>query len=185
MGTMCQFNPRCPTKRHNPGTVCRYATGRTYGSALPPAWGSSAAGSRPSSPARTRPAGSGVGGPAGPRRYRRAAASTGISLSDLFIVIVVAAATNRYYAATGWVGVVLAVLAVVIPFSLATWLTWTCTAWNGSKEGRCGNPRHGWRRCEIEGHGRWQQVVTAPEIAAAISILVGLANAAIVFGLAF
>lgn len=168
---MCQYNASCPIGRHRPGTVCPYSSGRAYGTGRPPAWAGPTVVARPSA--------------AGPRRYRTSAASAGVSLGDLLIVIVVAAATDRCYEDTGWWGVMLAVLAVVLPFALATWLTWTCTAWNGTVEGRCGNPRHGWRRCEKPGHGRTKQFVTAPELAAVVSVLVGVVNAAIIFRFPF
>lgn len=173
MSSMCQFHPRCPVKQHRPGTVCPYSNARSYGAGRGGSVGS------PTVP-RTRPS-----GPAGPRRYRRVAASSCVSTSDLLIVILVAAATDRYYEDTGWFGVLLAVLAVVVPFALAGWLTWTCTAWNGSKEGRCEKPRRWWRRCELLNHARAQQFVTAPEVAAIFSLIVGFVNAAIVLGLVF
>lgn len=173
MSSMCQFSLRCPVKQHRPGTVCPYSNGRSFaGGRGGSVW--------PTAPSTTRP-----NGPVGPRRYRRAAASSGVSTGDLLIVILVTAATDHYYEATGWFGVLLAVLAVAVPFALAGWLTWTCTAWNGSKEGRCEKPRHWWRRCEILSHGRAQQLVTAPETAAMFSLLIGFTNAAIVLGLVF
>ncbi|MGW9114507.1 hypothetical protein [Microbacterium sp. NPDC055683] len=99
-------------------------------------------------------------------------------------MILVALSWDRYYASTGWIGVAIVLLLVVLPFAIAYWLTSTCTAWNGTVEGRCKKPRHGVRRCEIPEHGRAAQLVTFPEVMAALSLVVGVANVVILLGAA-
>lgn len=168
MECMCQYSVSCPVGRHNPGTVCPYV-------------------GRGSSPGRARSVWATAPKPARtePRRFRSAAVSSGISGADLLVVIIVAIAWDRFYKDTGIGGVVFAVLAVLLPFAIAAWLTSACTAWNGSLEGRCEKRRLGWQRCELRAHRRTSQLVTVPEAAAVLSIVVGIVNAVFLIGLAF
>lgn len=164
---MCQYDPRCPTGRHKPGTVCPYR--RT--TPIRP----SAAPLRPATTVHT---------PKTAPRYGGSAAASGLGGFDLLAIIGIAAIWDRYHELTGWVGVVFIVILLLLPFAIAYWLTSTCTAWNGTVDGRCKKHRPGIRRCELTGHGRALQLVTLPEAAAALSLIVGVANVAIVLGAA-
>lgn len=168
MLSMCQYNVQCPVGRHRPGTQCPYVgrgPSRGGGNGSGSAWAAAATIPKPHSTE--------------PPRYRRAVASSGVSGLDLLIVIVIAVSWDRFYEETGIAGVIFTALAVLLPFVIAAWLTSTCTAWNESNDGRCQRRRIGWRRCELQRHGRASQFVTFPEVAAVLSILVGIANAII------
>lgn len=94
---------------------------------------------------------------------------------DLLAVVVAAKAWDRVHEMGGVWAVVLVCVLLLVPFAVATWLVARCTAWNGTVEGRCGKVRpRPFQRCELETHNRAAQLVTAPEVAAAVSFLVGI-----------
>lgn len=113
-------------------------------------------------------------------RYRRSAVSTGVSGLDICLLFLVSASWEKFHTALGWVGVTMIVVLVLVPFVVASLLTRTCTAWNGVAEGRCKKPRPWAARCEIAGHGRMVQLITFPEVAALISLALGVLGGIVV-----
>ena len=64
---------------------------------------------------------------------------------------------------------------LLVPFAVAAWLAARCSAWNGTVEGRCAKVRpRPFQRCELGTHSHAAQLVTAPEVVAVVSFLVGI-----------
>ncbi|MCE1180463.1 MAG: hypothetical protein LWW86_15720 [Micrococcales bacterium] len=100
-----------------------------------------------------------------------------MSLVDLLSLLIVTKSWDRFYDAGGVWAVLLACLLLLIPFAVAGWLAYRCTAWNATVQGRCAKPRSGpFQRCELSTHSHAAQFVTAPEVAAAVSLIVGIAG---------
>lgn len=159
---MCQYNSRCRVQRHRPGTVCPL-------SGAGGAWRPAPQRPRPVM-SRPRPA-----APTGPSRFGSSAGAGGVSLVDVLALLVVTKAWDRFYETGGPWAVAVACLLLFLPFAVAVWLSYRCTAWNGSIEGRCAKPRPGpFRRCDLSTHSHTAQLVTAPEVVAAASFLVGI-----------
>lgn len=159
---MCQYNSRCKVQRHRPGTVCP-VSGTGSGWATAP---------RPVAASRPRPA-----APQGPSRFGTSAGAGGVSLVDLLALLVVTKSWDRFYETGGVWAVILACLLLLLPFAVAAWLAYRCTAWNGTIQGRCAKARPGpFRRCDLSTHSHTAQLVTAPEVAAAASFVLGIAG---------
>lgn len=161
---MCQYNSRCKVQRHRPGTVCPLSGtggGWTRPTAARPLL-------TPTRPARVSSGSSRFGSPSG---------AGGLSLADLFALVLVAKSWDRVHEVGGTWAVVLVCLLLLAPFGLAAWLASRCTAWNGSIEGRCAKVRpRPFQRCELPTHSHIAQPVTAHEVAAVLCFLVGVAG---------
>lgn len=105
----------------------------------------------------------------------------GGSLVDFLVLLIVTKTWDRSYETGGVWAVLVVCLLLLVPFCVAAGLTYRCTAWNQT-EGRCANRRPGpFRRCELAGHSRAAQFVTAPEVAMAASFLVGFLDLWLLF----
>ncbi len=167
---MCQYNNRCRVHLHRPGTVCPLmGTGRGWGRPVAP---------RPVAPRPVAPRPRTTASRSGrPSRLGSSAGSGGFSLVDLLAIVVANKAWDRLHEAMGVWAVALVCLLLAAPFVLAAWLAARCTAWNGTVEGRCAKRRpRPFQRCEVDTHSHAAQPITAPEVAAVVCFLAGVAS---------
>ena len=98
-----------------------------------------------------------------------------MSLVDLLAVLVATKAWDRIHETGGVWAVLLVCVLLLVPFAVAAWLAARCSAWNGTVEGRCAKVRpRPFQRCELGTHSHAAQLVTAPEVVAVVSFLVGI-----------
>ena len=98
-----------------------------------------------------------------------------MSLVDLLAVLVATKAWDRIHETGGVWAVLLVCVLLLVPFAVAAWLAARCSAWNGTVEGRCAKVRpRPFPRGALGTHSQAAQLVTAPEVVAVVSFLVGI-----------
>ncbi len=161
---MCQYNPRCPTGRHRPGTVCSYAGWR--GSTVR---------------IRSQPNTIHTPSSARPRltwsHHQGAALVTaGVSFADTLVWWIWLAVIwdPRLYRVT----IIATLIAVGLPAGLAAYWLSRCSGWLNDGSRRCRQPRIGFlRRCAHHS----EQVITWYDFAGAVAAVLAAVNLAALF----
>ncbi len=152
---MCQYTSRCPVGRHNPGTVCKYASAAQVYRATSVSTAPNSRTARAAAATRTPEWRSDI----------RVAASTGggDALSLLLVLVVVHVNVANSWTLAGWL------MSLLLPLAIGLWFSARCGAWKMTSKGRCTRLRPGiWNRCQDHSG------LTLPDVLAAVSFLVAV-----------
>lgn len=171
MTPMCQYDSRCPTREHEREEHCRYANRRGRlrpGSFDAPAYPPHPSGFKPR-PRSTPQKQWGFSDPVN----KGATVSGGLSLVDLFLLLVVTNSWAEIHHRWEVASVAILALLVLLPLGLAGALSAQCTAWRVKGKERCKQPRRMFlQRCAESTHGHAAQPITWPELVATLCFLV-------------